>query len=91
MLDPKVHHQVEGEVTTPSQLVSFQELLRELLELLTEVTQEGTSDLAPRYPSSIDPLLHILTDVETHIATVRATLERDRLIFNDLIELSREV
>ena len=38
MLDPKMRHQVEGEVTSPSQLVSIQELLRELLELLTEIT-----------------------------------------------------
>lgn len=90
MLDPKISHQAEGETTTLSQLVYFQELLRELLELLTEITQEGASDLGPRYPSLIDPLLHVLTDVETQIISVHATLERDRLIFNDLIETSRE-
>ena len=90
MLDPKMRQQEEGEVTAPSQLISFQELLRELLELLTEVTQDEFSDLGTRYPSLIDPLLHVLTDAETQIVSLRVTLERDRLIFNDLIELSRE-
>ena len=40
MLDPEMRRQVEGEVTSPSQLVSIQELLRELLDFLTEIIQD---------------------------------------------------
>jgi hypothetical protein len=55
-------------------------VVKEFLGLLVELQHPPSV----YYPSVVDSLFHVLTDLETQLALLRTSLEHERLIHNDL-------
>lgn len=61
-------------------LGDLQSVIHEFLALLSELQYVQP----PHYLAVLESLLHVMTDLETQLVGLRITLERERLIHNDL-------
>ena len=74
----------EEEIKTSLEMEHLSVMLQELLGLITELVQVPTPGTTPFQLSLIDLALHLMTDLETALIIFRTTLEKERLIHNDL-------
>ncbi|MHA2245402.1 MAG: hypothetical protein ACXADY_10590 [Candidatus Hodarchaeales archaeon] len=75
-----------GLMTTLS-VEGLQTVTHEFLALLSELNHQQTLSTATTsyHLSLIQSLLHMITDLETQLSIARETLERERLINNNII------
>lgn len=65
------------------ELGTLQTNLNELLDLVTDLFRDPFVDQPTLCLTIIDSLLHLMTDVETQLATIREILEEERVRHND--------
>lgn len=76
----------ESELRKTLSVEELQTVTHEFLALLSEFNHLQTlTTTTTTYLSLIQSLLHIMTDLETQLSIARETLERERLINNDML------
>ena len=81
----------ESQLKTTSSVEELQTVIHEFLALLSELNHPQAIPPITNYLSLIASLLHIMTDLETQLSIARTTLERERLIHNDLLMMSKDM
>lgn len=75
-----------SELKTTLPVEELQVVTHEFLALLTELNHPQTlTTTTTTYLSLVQSLLHIMTDLETQLTMARETLERERLINNEIL------
>ena len=77
---------IERELKTTLPVEELQTVTHEFLALLTELNHpQNLTNTTTTYQSLVQSLLHIMTDLETQLTIARVTLERERLINNEML------